>query len=107
MNSENQKPASPQYVDLRDIDAVRIVCGDNCPPLRLGPTDLIDAETRIGLFIAEHIHKEVSGVSNVDKDKQVLDRVLSKFLTKDLPEISEIMGRRKLRFEFEIKPKGR
>jgi len=85
---------------------IRFWCGSaqHIQPFDLSVAADHFADGNLQFFIADHIHKEIDR-DRMDEDKSALYTVLSKFLTEDLPRISEIMARRKLMFGFEVKPR--
>ncbi len=94
--------SSENFIDLRNIIGVRFGCSSDAGKLSLRKDDFTTDEN-LRWFIANHVHKETDLFADVEKDRAALYSVLSKFFTEDLPRISEIMKRRKMTFEFEIK----
>src|SRR5271170_4228423 len=91
-----------KFVDLADIIEVRFGC-KRCSYQDRLPRDHVAMAAAIGKLVANHVHRDGESIGTAEKDNQDLNTALYRLLTVDLPRISEIISRRKLTVEFEIK----
>jgi hypothetical protein len=95
-----------KFVDLTDITGVRFRC-EGCSSHDSLPRDHVAMGQAIEKFVAGHIHRDGESIGTAQQDIQKLNGALSRVFTQDLPQISEILKRRKLTIEFEVGPDQR
>lgn len=105
MEPEKQRyDGTTQFIDLRDVIQVRIECSDKHKTSV--PLSHFTTEETIAKFFLDHCHL-TSSPAGMREDFQTLSKLLSRLCTMDLAQISEIVGRRKLKVEFEVRQTDR
>lgn len=104
MSSENEKSEGAKlFVDLRDIDGLRITCSrGHAIPI---PASRATTE-EVATLLFEHCHPP-SSPAGMNEDMQALSSLLSRQLTTQLMQIADIVKRREMKIEFEIKQTNR